>query len=215
MGEPSRPSESGLDHITASASAEQCVYHLSSRRERFQQYRAGAHLDGLGSDQRCAAHYAHRSWIVGWQRLLFRHPHPHHGEWIGVAAIPHQSRQYPCGRNSKPASPGEFLNLPTSAPSGVITVQWAPTDTTGPSGLFSYIIRQFVDGSPVPVNIVETSTPSFTFGSGQTAGVSVFSHMVAAHGEGRIAPRTTSSPLEFLNGETGGAALRATSTVIK
>jgi hypothetical protein len=106
---------------------------------------------------------------------------------------------------SKPLPPGEFLNLPTSAPSGVITVQWAPTATTGPSGLFSYIIRQFLDGSPVPVEVIQTSTPSFTFGSGQTAGGSAFSHTVAARSEGRIEPKTTTSPLEFLNGETGAA----------
>jgi hypothetical protein len=107
---------------------------------------------------------------------------------------------------TKPQASGEFLNLPTSAPSGVITVQWSPAPATGPSGLFSYILRQFVDGSPVPVEILQTSTPSFTFGSGQTSGVSAFA---AAHGvgsaEGAIASLGTSSPLQFLNGETGAA----------
>ncbi len=104
---------------------------------------------------------------------------------------------------SKPAPAGAFLNLPTSAPSGVITVQWAPSPNTGPSGLFSYKIRQFVDGSPVPVEIVQTSTPSFTFGSGQQSGAPSFAtaHALSA---GVLGGLGTASPLQYLNGESGG-----------
>jgi hypothetical protein len=105
---------------------------------------------------------------------------------------------------TKPQAPGEFLNLPTSAPSGVITIQWSPTPDTGPSGLFTYKLRQFVDGSPVPVEVLQTSTPSFTFGSGQTAGAS----LSAARGvkaAGALGSLGAASPLQFLNGDTGVA----------
>jgi hypothetical protein len=103
---------------------------------------------------------------------------------------------------SKPSAPGQFLNLPKSSPSGVITVQWSPTDSTGPSGLYSYKIRQFVDGSPVPVEVVQTSTPSFTFGGGQNANAPSF---MAARTASNIGAMGTTSPLQYLNGETGGA----------
>jgi len=106
---------------------------------------------------------------------------------------------------SKPLPPGEFLNLPKSAPSGVITVQWSPTSTTGPSGLYSYKIRQFVDGNPVPVELVQTSTPSFTFGGGQSSGASRYAAALKANGAGVLGTIGTPSPLQFLNGESGGA----------
>jgi hypothetical protein len=102
---------------------------------------------------------------------------------------------------TKPQAPLEFLNLPTSAPSGVITIQWSPTPNTGPSGLFTYKLRQFVDGNPVPVEVLQTSTPSFTFGSGQTASTSFAAARVAGV-MGRIG---TTSPLQFLNGDNGAA----------
>ena len=106
---------------------------------------------------------------------------------------------------SQPSAPGQFLNLPKDAPSGVLTVQWTPTATTGPSGLYSYKIRQFTDGSPVPVEIIQTSTPSFTFGSGQTSGVPSFAAAAAFKAAGVLGAMGTASPLQYLNGETGGA----------
>jgi len=106
---------------------------------------------------------------------------------------------------TKPQPPGGFLNLPTSAPSGVITVQWSPTPDTGPSGLFSYKLRQFVDGNPVPMEILQTSTASFTFGSGQSAGAPSLIAARAAKTAGIMGSLGTSSPLQFLNGETGTA----------
>jgi hypothetical protein len=109
---------------------------------------------------------------------------------------------------SKPQAPAGFVNLPKSAPSGVITIQWPGSASTGPSGLFSYKIRQYVDGNPVPVEIIQTSTPSFTFGSGQSAGTPSAGRAQALHAAGALGSRFTSSPLEFLNGETGG--VRAT-----
>ena len=60
---------------------------------------------------------------------------------------------------TKPASPPGFQNLPVSAPSGVFTIQWGPSSNTGPSGLYGYKIRQFTDGSPVPVEIVPEPVP--------------------------------------------------------
>jgi hypothetical protein len=106
---------------------------------------------------------------------------------------------------SKPAAPGEFLNLPKSAPSGVITVQWSPTTTPGPSGLYTYKVRQFIDGSPVPVEVLQVSTPSFTFGAGQTSGAPSFASARAARSLGMLGSLGTTSPLTFLNGEGGGA----------
>ena len=66
---------------------------------------------------------------------------------------------------TKPAAPDQFLNLPKSAPSGVVTLQWDPVSAVGPSGLFAYKIRQFKGTSPVPTEIIMTSTPTFTFGA--------------------------------------------------
>ena len=116
---------------------------------------------------------------------------------------------------TKPQAPGEFLNLPTSAPSGVITIQWSPTPGTGPSGLFTYKLRQFVDGNPVPVEILQTSTPSFTFGSGQTAEFLLCGRprrRVGGRGHGRIG---TTSPLQFLKGIPARRARPATSIAIR
>ncbi|HVO32501.1 MAG TPA: hypothetical protein VMU17_01220, partial [Elusimicrobiota bacterium] len=102
---------------------------------------------------------------------------------------------------SKPTPPGEFLNMPTSAPSGVITVQWPHSSSTGPSGLFGYKLRQFTDGSPVPVELVLTSTPSFTFGASLNA-ASMRSMAIEA---GTLGAATQPAPLVLLNGETGAA----------
>ena len=106
---------------------------------------------------------------------------------------------------TKPHAPGEFLNVPKSAPSGVITIQWSPAPDTGPSGLFTYKLRQFVDGSPVPVEVLQTSTPSFTFGSGQSASAPSFMAAKAARTAGMMGSMGTASPLQFLNGDSGAA----------
>ncbi len=53
----------------------------------------------------------------------------------------------------------------------------------------------------MPTEVVLTSTPSFTFGGGQKAGAPSF----ASHALGTIGNLGTSAPLQFLNGETGGA----------
>ena len=54
------------------------------------------------------------------------------------------------------------------------------------------------------MEVLQTSTPSFTFGSGQTSGVRSFA---SAHASslGVLGGLGTSSPLQFLNGETGAA----------
>ena len=104
---------------------------------------------------------------------------------------------------SKPLAPTQFLNMVPSALSGVITVQWTPSGNTGPSGLFGYKIRQFTDGNPVPLEVVLTSTPNFTFGGGQVAGAPSFAG--ARAGMRTIGNIGTATPLQFLNGETGGA----------
>src|SRR5205823_9441425 len=95
------------------------------------------------------------------------------------------------------------INLPTGSPSGVFTIQWAPAETMGPSGLFAYKIREFVDGNPVPREILQVATPTFTFGANQGSGSGALS--LHALNAGVIAPPNTSSPLQLLNGETGAA----------
>jgi hypothetical protein len=104
---------------------------------------------------------------------------------------------------TKPGKTGEFVNLPRSAPSGIITLQWQPVTDFGPSGLFGYKVRQFTDTSPVPVEILLTSTPSFTFGSNSLA--AAVPSAVRPASFGRIAAANTATPLQFMNGETGGA----------
>src|SRR5262249_13454537 len=56
---------------------------------------------------------------------------------------------------TKPATPSAFTNLPSNAPSGVFTLQWPAAADTGPSGLYAYKIREYVDGNPVPREIVQ------------------------------------------------------------
>ena len=103
---------------------------------------------------------------------------------------------------TQPTPPADFINLPKSAPSGVITVQWPATTLTGPSGLFTYKVSQYVDGDAVPTEILETSTPSFTFGANTSANVRIAgSPSVVARASG---PNVT-PPVMYMNGETGGA----------
>jgi hypothetical protein len=103
---------------------------------------------------------------------------------------------------TQPIPPATFINLPKSAPSGVITVQWPHTTLTGPSGLFIYKMRQYTDGNPVPTEILEISTPSFTFGANtnSSSAHSAGSPLAAGH----IAATTVTPPVQFMNGETGG-----------
>ncbi|MFA5975390.1 MAG: hypothetical protein WC859_04410 [Elusimicrobiota bacterium] len=105
---------------------------------------------------------------------------------------------------TKPSAPKGFVNLPTSTPSGVITLQWPPAETIGPSGLFSYKIRQYVDGNPVPLEIIQTSTPNFTFGAENRAS-SLGAQSAGAPGTVRVGAQPLVSPLMLLHGETGAA----------
>jgi len=104
---------------------------------------------------------------------------------------------------TQPDPPTTFVNLPKSAPSGVLTLQWPSVTKLGPSGLYGYKIRQFKDGNPVPTEIILTSTPSFTFGANLAAGAP---HGTSAFGmvSGRIGGLGITTPLEYLNGESGG-----------
>jgi hypothetical protein len=102
---------------------------------------------------------------------------------------------------TKPAAPSDFINTPRSAPSGVLTLQWPHVANTGPSGLYAYKVREYVDGSPVPREILLISTPSFTFGAGQGNAPSM---RAGAPRIGRVAA-SINAPITFLNGETGAA----------
>jgi len=61
--------------------------------------------------------------------------------------------------------------------------------------LFSYKVRQFVDGSPVPVEIIQVATPTFTFGSNQGGSGAPSTHMLSM---GVIGSARVSSPLQML-----------------
>jgi hypothetical protein len=84
----------------------------------------------------------------------------------------------------------------------VFTIQWADASQIGPSGLFSYKVREFVDGNPVPREILQVATPTFTFGSLQNGSAPAHVHALAL---GALGSPFTSTPLQFLNGDNGAA----------
>jgi hypothetical protein len=55
------------------------------------------------------------------------------------------------------------------------------------------------------VEIVQTSTPSFTFGSGQTPPTTSSAPFARGLSVATLGARSTTSPLAYLNGETGTA----------
>ena len=55
------------------------------------------------------------------------------------------------------------------------------------------------------MELVQTSTPSFTFGGGQTSGAPSFAAAAASARAGVLGGLSPSSPLQLLNGESGGA----------
>ncbi len=105
---------------------------------------------------------------------------------------------------TKPAPPSKFINLPKTSNTGIVTLQWPVPSDYGPSGIFAYKIRQFEGTSPVPTEIIMTSTPSYTFGSNINNNAPAYS-LHAPGGAASIGGASTTSPLVYLNGETGAA----------